>query len=231
MTRIPLSYGRVALGFSAAWVICTGCNGSTTRRDTGAVTDTSVAPPKTPTSAPQAGACPKDTLPIKAADLKACVANLQFDTDTLSGDEQPLTVIGTPTGLPCPGDPGRKCRYGPMARIEPLKGALNYSEEDLREGRIIARISVPRSEREGYKKYGLQPGRVTYWWVQTDATRTGGRSVFFTEHADGKVVRVIRPLRRYFYEKGDEPTRALARWIWALDDEVAKGTCGAGGCK
>jgi hypothetical protein len=157
------------------------------------------------------------------------VDSLPFDTDTLAGDEQPLAVIGGPTGLPCPGDPLRKCRYGPLAKIEPVIGAQNYSEDDLRHGRIIARLSIPSGQREGYKKYGLQPGRTTYWWVKTDATGRGGESVFLTE-TDGRVVPVSHDLNRSPFEKGQEPTRALARWIWTLKDETGKGTCGLAKC-
>jgi hypothetical protein len=229
MRSIRLAPWRVTLGLCATWVISGGCNG-TTRRDGGATADTSVVPPQ-PAAAPTLGdGCPRDSVPTTSAELKACVDGQPFDTDTLAGDEQPLAVIGGTTGLPCPGDPTRRCRYGPLARIEPLIGAQNYSEDDLKHGRFIARLSIPSGQKEGYKKYGLQPGRLTYWWVKTDATGRGGKSVFVTETADGKVVSVSYDLDRSPYEKGKEPMRALARWIWTLKDETAKGTCGAAKC-
>jgi hypothetical protein len=219
MRSIRLAPWRVTLGLCATWVICGGCGGSPTPRDTGA------------TAPSQVGACGSgDTVPTTPAEFRACVDTLRFDTDTLAGDEQPLAVIGAATGLPCPGDPTRRCRYGPLAKIEPLIGAQNYGEDDLKQGRFIARLSIPKGQKEGYKKYGLQPGRVTYWWVKTDSTGRGGKSVFFTETAEGKVVPVSYDLDRSPFEKGREPTRALARWIWTLKDETAKGTCGAAKC-
>jgi hypothetical protein len=230
---ITLGSWRVALGLCAAGVISAGCGGDG-RRDTVAAGDTAVAPGPapgpTPTQVPQSSACPRSKTPMTATELKACVGTLRFDTDTLAVDEQPLTEIGAPTGLPCPGDPARKCRYGPMARIEPVVNAHKYTEEELREGRIIARISVPRGEKRGYRKYGLMPGRVTYWWVKTDATGKGGESVFLTETAQGTVAPVKRKLKRYLYPQDYESTRALARWLWTLDDETAKARCGQGSC-
>jgi hypothetical protein len=229
MRIMRLESWRVALGLCAAWLVGSGCTDSGVRRDTVSAPD-SVVPTPPSAQGPQPGACPKDRPPRTAAELKLCAGTLQFDTDTLAADEQPLTIIGTTTGLPCPGGPKLRCRYGPMARIEPFVGAEDYTEEELRQGRIIARISVPRGEKMGYKKYGLLPGRVTYWWVKTDTTRTGGESVFLTETADGKVVPVRRKLNRYIYERGQEPARALARWIWTLKDETAKARCGTGSC-
>jgi hypothetical protein len=134
-----------------------------------------------------------------------------------------------------------------LARIEPLIGAQRYSEKDLREGRIIAKLSMPESEKEGYPKYGLTPGQATYWWVQTDESGTAGKSIFLTAMKDGRVGQVPRPLTRVRYDdsrykgdsgyKGKDPEyegrkwqRAVARWIWSLLDETAKGPCGAAKC-
>jgi len=75
-------------------------------------------------------------------------------------------------------------------------GAHRYSEEDLREGRIIAKISVPRTERERYPKYGLVPGQVTYWWVRTDASGRRGTSVFVTTTGQTDLAPVTRTLIR-----------------------------------
>jgi hypothetical protein len=227
---------RVALGLCAAWAVGSSCDGGTGRdtvvtQDTGVVPGPTPGPTPSPTPIPQSSACPQGRAPMTPVQLKACVDGLRFDPDTLVGDEQPLTEIGTTTGLPCPGDPGRRCRYGPMARIEPVVNAQNYTEEELRQGRIIARISVPGGEKVRYRKYGLRPGRVTYWWVRTDATRTAGESLFLTETGDGNVVVVKRKLKRELYlPKGYETARALARWIWTLDDETAKARCGQGSC-
>jgi hypothetical protein len=207
--------------------------------------------------APFPEGCPRGTPPSTPEELRACVQRLVFDTAYEVTDEQPLAVITTSDGPRCPGDtstnPTLSCRYGPLARIEPVVGAHRYSEEELAEGRIIARISVPATEQKGYKKYGLMPGDTTYWWVRTDATRRAGTSVFFTRGKDTRVRQDSLPLTRYLDEdpgyKDADPRsaqtqtqerkseykpvklrRAIVRWIWSLKDEVAKGKCGSGSC-
>jgi hypothetical protein len=189
--------------------------------------------------------CPSGTAPSTREELDTCLRGLSFDSTKHASDLQPLTVIasGPSAGsLACPGDASGKfsCRYGPMARIEPLRGAQRYSEEDLMEGRIIARITVPPGEREKYPKYGLVPGEQTYWWVKTDSTGIAGNSVFLTRGKDG-LQRVEHPLERERYGSGyrgsggseseDGQWRALARWIWTLDDEKASTKCGSGSCQ
>jgi hypothetical protein len=198
--------------------------------------------------APQrAAGCRRDSAPSTQAELDACLQGFAsqgfvFDTAYAASDEQPLAVITRSQGPACPGDTSRtrtlSCRYGPLAKIAPLAGAQNYSEEDLREGRIIAKLSIPEGEKEGYAKYGLIPGQATYWWVRTDKSGTAGTSVFVTATKDGKIHQVRRDLKRDKYEEGEgkyagyggKLKRAVARWIWSLDDETAKGTCGAAKC-
>lgn len=195
-----------------------------------------------------AAGCRRDSAPSTQAELNACLQGFAsegfvFDTAYAVSDEQPLAVITRSQGPACPGDTSTtrtlSCRYGPLAKIAPLAGAQSYSEEDLREGRIIAKLSIPEGEKEGYAKYGLIPGRPTYWWVQTDKSGTAGTSVFVTATKDGKIHQVRRDLQREKYEEheGKYPgygsaklKRAVARWIWSLDDETAKGTCGAAKC-
>jgi hypothetical protein len=192
--------------------------------------------------------------------LDACLQKAAFDDSYEVIDEQPLAVITTSQGEPCPGDAAGsplRCRYGPVAKIQPLIGAQRYSEEELMEGRIIAKMSVAGTEKEGYKKYGLMPGEATYWWVQTDKTREGGTSVFLTTTGRaGRIDTVSRPLTRKLdddstykdpdsrsrasdsryqdsdsrYKKLPKLRRAIVRWIWSLDDETAKGKCGSGSC-
>jgi hypothetical protein len=173
--------------------------------------------------------------------LDACLAGFDFDTTYEVGDQQPLTVITRGSESPCPGDSTgtRSCRYGPIAKIEPLIGAQKYSLKDLQEGRFIARISIDSSQKEAYPKYNLRPGATTYWWVKTDAAGTGGVSYFITRTADGRVERSApRTLVRDPYEKDrsggydkSRDRRAIMRWIWDLNDEVAKGQCGSATCK
>jgi hypothetical protein len=191
-------------------------------------------PPQPPQPMP---GCPANRAPATSSELDACLQGTAFDEEPEVGDAQPLLVLGK-GGLPCPGDDTKLCRYGPLARIEPLIGAQNYSERDLREGRIIARLSIPSGEREGYRKFGMQPGLSTYWWVQTDSTGTHGESVFLTRTSDGRLLPVTRPLQREIYDvsrsrygKGAARERATARWVWTLDDETTQGRCGAGSCK
>jgi len=193
-------------------------------------------PPSPPTPKPtecRSGNPPTD------AQLDACLAGFDFDTTYEAGDEQPLTVVSSDSGLACPGDStgSLRCRYGPIAKIEPLIGAQKYSDEALREGRFIARITMD-STQERYPKYNLEPGATTYWWVKTDAAGTGGVSYFITRMKDGSVVRSKpRPLYRKPYDKsrsGDydkaRARRAIMRWIWDLKDETAKGQCGSATC-
>ncbi len=177
--------------------------------------------------------CPRGRAPQTGVELQVCLRGFDFDTSTYAGDEQPLAVIGTPPGPPCPGDPKHThtCRYGPLAKIEPLIGAQRYSEPDLREGRIIARLSIPKGETEGYPKYGLQPGQSTYWWVQTDSTGRRGTSVFVTPARGERLAAVTRRLERYLEEKGRALKYAVARWIWSLEDETSQGHCGTATCK
>jgi hypothetical protein len=190
--------------------------------------------PKPPAPPQPAAGCPRRAAPSTPAELDACLQGLKFDSDPVASDSQPLTVInGTAPAPRCPGDETKTCRFGPLAKIEPVIGAQNYSEEDLGQGRIIARLSIPSGEKEGYTKYGLQVGKTTYWWVRTDESKTRGQSVFITTTAAGKIEPepVRRPLYRYVYERGEKLARAIARWIWSLDDEKAEGGCGAGTCR
>ena len=191
--------------------------------------------PKPPEAPQPVKGCPPGRPPADETELTACLQSLEFDSDEEAGDEQPLAVIAKGPGERCPGDPRGvyNCRYGPRARIEPAIGADRYSEEDLRQGRIIARLSLLRGETEEYPKFGLKPGRLTYWWVQTDASGTGGKSVFVTATSKGGRVEgpEPRPLIREIYREGTRLVGAVARWLWTLEDETSQGRCGAATCK
>jgi hypothetical protein len=184
--------------------------------------------------------------PSTREELDACLSGLRFDSSEEASESQPLTVIESAPSQgsqPCPGAYGKLyCRYGPTASIEPVIGAQRYSESDLRQGRIIARIRVPAGEKEGYPKYGLVPGQDTYWWVKTDASDTTGTSVFVTRGQNGELQQLPpRPLHRQRYDAayykryggdgGEEWWRAIARWIWDPEDETATAKCGSGSCK
>jgi hypothetical protein len=212
---------RVGVGLVAA-MIFSACSGG-------------YHPPPAPVPV---AACREGEAPLSPDQLDQCLRGFSFDKRYEYSDEQPLTIIEKGGGgPPCPGDPDRKysCRYGPLATIEPVIRAHAYSEEDLMEGRFIARITVPRGEPE-YPKYGLRPGAMTYWWVKTDSTGSAGDSYFITRAENGTISHVRRDLVREPYGDGTgyqdgKPNRALVRWLWTLDDETAKGQCGAASCK
>lgn len=192
------------------------------------------APSPGTTTAPILGpGCPRNAPPTKQKELDACLKTLDFDHDSLAGDAQPLLIIDA-QGAPCPGDKSRNCRYGPLARIEPVIGAHQYSETDLREGRIIAHLFLAPNENEPYSKFGLTQGQQTYWWVQKRGTP--GRSVYVTTTGtDTLAIKEAKEgLKFYPYsrEVKDRNRRALTRWIWDLNDEKTTGSCGsAGSCQ
>jgi hypothetical protein len=189
-----------------------------------------------PPAPPVPAGCPRGVAPSNAAELRACTQGLAFDPAPEVGDEQPLTVIGPrdPQGMDCPGDYRHEfsCRYGPRGRIEPLIGAHKFSDKALREGRIIARLSLVDRGAPDYTKLGLTQGTPTYWWVQVAADGKTGKSVFVTEARGGKEV-VTRSFDLVYQDNDEEPklTRAVARWIWTLEDEKTQGSCGSGTCK
>jgi hypothetical protein len=188
------------------------------------VTDGDTLPP------PRDQACPANRPPQTEKELDACVGNLKFDTQAEAGDEQRLLVVNQ-GGSPCPDNSKLMCRHGPLAKIEPLKNAHKFLPEQLREGRIIARLSITNGQ-EGYPKLNLAPGHKTYWWVQRDASGSGGRSVYVSDSiAQGNLWESKpRDLEVLTVPEGTFK-QALARWLWSEDDETAKGTCGSASCK
>jgi hypothetical protein len=173
--------------------------------------------------------CPRGRPPTTAAEFQGCVQkqHLKFDTTSAVGDEQPLMVID-PDGTPCPGNESRRCRYGPLAKIEPEEHAHSWNSTEMADGRIIARIYLLPGAREGYPKFGLVRDARTYWWVQHDGK--SGRSVYVTirpnrESADT----VSRELEVYGYTDRSTIRQAIARWIWDPMDEKTQGSCGSSG--
>ena len=201
--------------------ICSGCKPTARAPESDEGPDTTVSVTPRPDQAPPLPpACRRE--PKRAEDLKACADTLHFDSLEVAGDEQRLMV-----NPPCPG----KCRYGPLATIQPERDAHLYSEEDLKEGRVIARMFLSKGEKNGYKKLGLVPGQITYWWVQKVPGRkdgSDGRSVYFTATRAGLVKKEF-PLKYESY--GGAAKQALARWLWDSKDEKTQGTCSSGTCK
>jgi hypothetical protein len=171
--------------------------------------------------------CPAGDTLADTTQLNACLQGLEFDTTEFVGDEQRLLVYNSGGGLPCFGDSTHTCRYGPLAKVEPVKGAELYSEEALAEGRIIARIYLRPNETESYAKFGLVPGDTTYWWVSTSADT----SLFV--HRDGTQSDLAvtgRGLTRNQHPRGSFQ-QAYAQWVWNPTDETLNGACGSHCCR
>jgi hypothetical protein len=201
---------RIGLTTMFAGGLCVGCGGARTE-----------SPAVSPLAQDGVVQCPDSGPPTTRAELRACVARDTFDTNELVGDEQRLMV-----NPPCPDS----CRYGPLAKIEPTLRAHQYSDDDFRKGRIIARLFV-RRDQKGYPKLALVPGYMTYWWVQKDPRARSGTSLYISEAMVGnRLVTQPGKLEVEPYPLGTFK-RAIAGWLWLDDDEVSKGTCGSAVCK
>jgi hypothetical protein len=224
MTSTPLSRGHLALRivlFSAlaGSVGIVGCKGRTRDGSARVFSQAESLP----------SGCPPNTQPNDTTQLRACLTGIEFDATESIGDEQRLMVIGSGpgTGLPCAGDPTHNCRYGPLAKIEPVKGADTYNNTVLAEGRIIARMFLRAGETDSYPKFGLVPGDTTYWWVniEKDSSR-------FVHRVSGDADLNITPrgLTRTSHPEGTYE-QAFANWVWSETDETANGNCGSACCK
>lgn len=169
--------------------------------------------------------CPADSAPADTTQLNACLSSLEFDTTETVGDEQRLMVYGTGAGPKCIGDTTHTCRYGPLAKVEPVKGSQDIPDSALERGRIIARVFLRPGETESYPKFGLVPGHTTYWWVNTTKD-----SSYFLRDTLGSVTKVGRPLTRNTHPDSTFK-QGLARWVWDPTDERLNGTCGSSCCK
>jgi hypothetical protein len=200
-----------------------GSTGEPQTADTSAATEgDTLAPPLAPR-------CPTDRPPETADELDDCIRNLQFDTEPEAGDQQRLLVVDQ-GGSPCPDNPKRTCRFGPLAKIEPLKNAHKFTKPQLQHGRIIARLSI-ESGQEGYPKLNLAPGHKTYWWVRRDEG-TGGTSVYVSDSLVRDRPMISKPDSLKVDDRPEGTFKqALVRWLWVPDDETAKGTCGSASCK
>jgi hypothetical protein len=174
--------------------------------------------------------CPANAAPDEATELHACVSALDFDTLTASGDEQRLMVREAGSGPACHGgDTMQTCRYGPLAKIEPVVGGHDRANSELDEGRIIARLFLRQGENESYTKLGLVPGDTTYWWVQRQNDTTA-ISQYLTL-SDGQVTATPEDTIKIEVHPQGTFTMALARFIWDDADEKTQGPCGVGCCR
>jgi hypothetical protein len=133
---------------------------------------------------------------------------------------------GPGTAPPCFGDSTHTCRYGPLAKVEPVKGSEMYSDAALAQGRIIARLYLRPGETESYPKFGLAPGDTTYWWVKI----APDTSAFVRRTMGMTTMATRRPLTRTPHAPGSFQ-QAFAQWVWDPVDETLNGGCGSSCCK
>ena len=183
--------------------------------------------------------CPSDNPPSNNSELAACLTALEFDTLEAAGDEQRLTIFETAAGVPggpCPPgvpDSVRSCRHGPLAVIQPEINSHLHGQNELKAGRIIAKLRIPASEKDSYEKLAMVPGHTTYWWVQRDPRRpdsSAGRSVYITEVKGQQPL----PMKEYplvYVRHEGKFKQALARWVWDPTDEKTQGSCSQGCCR
>jgi hypothetical protein len=184
--------------------------------------------------------CPPNAPPSNTTQLRACLAVLDFDPLEAAGDEQRLTIFDTASGSPgspCPPgvpDAVRSCRHGPLAVIQPEINSYRYSYNDLKSGRIIAKLFLRKDEKEPYEKLGLQPGDTTYWWVQKipgQPDNNAGRSVYITVTKQGSGGLLAKNYALQYVPHEGKFKQALARWVWDPTDEKTQGSCSQGCCR
>jgi hypothetical protein len=115
---------------------------------------------------------PKPTFPAESVltvsldSIKAYAFKLQFDTTPGAADALPVDFKRREIGT----------ERAPVIRIQPETASYQLKEEELAQGRIIARLW---SEAE-VPKLGLGP-RWTWWWVDKKGPGGSWRSVFIAE--------------------------------------------------
>ncbi|MGQ0701856.1 MAG: hypothetical protein ACT4PM_01835 [Gemmatimonadales bacterium] len=132
-------------------------------------------------------------------DLLAYAQSLDFDTARMAGDEQPLPIA----------DSGRIV-MGPLVRIEPERGAMYLTREQMGQGRIIARFRAAAA----YPPLGIPAGD-SYLWV--DNVGDSLRQVIVPANESDSLR--VTPLvieehdRAYF---GPRPVMS-SRWVITMD--------------
>ena len=158
---------------------------------------------------------------VSSLQFRAYIRDLRFATDSEAGDHQALLVGRYPDSA----------SYGPLATILPERQAHLGSVEQLRFGKIIARLT--NESADSYPKLGLLPHAVTYWWVEYNERTESGRSVFVTVDSAGDIIRrTVRGLAIMRYHPGGfRVNQPLARFVWTDADEVVWGSCNGVCCK
>jgi hypothetical protein len=154
-----------------------------------------------------------DPLQVPRESLLVYAQPLRYDTVPGVGDQQRLML-----DPPCPGT----CRYGPLARIEPVVGA---PASQIEAGRMYLIARFVNQDTIPYPKLGMPAGGTAYWFVyRTDGGELRARIVtaLTTEPVlDGPVTLETHDQRF---------TRMTARWSWSDDDEGGWGSCVRNGC-
>ncbi len=120
----------------------------------------------------------------------------------------------------CPG----ACRHGPLADIQPAKGAHSATEAELAAGRFVGRMI--NHDDEEYPKLKLGGRDTTYVWVD----KSGGswRAVYVPISPNRDPVE--KSMRLETHVTQESWTQSAARWVWSDLDEEAWFTCTMSGC-
>lgn len=138
----------------------------------------------------------------------------------VSGDSQRLML-----GASCP----ETCRYGPLARIDPVAGTFLLDSAQLAAGRILAR--VVNADTIAYPKFNLGPRDTVYWWIDRPQEGGGYRSVLISSRPGAKVA--YDSLRIHPYPDraaGFQWKQAQARFLWRDQDEGLWIACAVSQC-
>ena len=173
-------------------------------------------PPESPPAAP-----PFAGTRIEEADRAAVLAYARAQKFVpISGDSQRLML-----GTSCP----EGCRYGPLARIDPVAGTFMLDSAQLAAGRIVAR--VVNADTMGYPKFNLGPRDTVYWWIDGRPNGGGYRSVLISSRDDAKLA--VDSLRIHPYpdrQAGFSWKQAQARFLWRDQDEALWIACAVSQC-
>lgn len=159
---------------------------------------------------------------LDSAALARHVAGLEFDTSHAVTDEQRLMVLEK-GGM----------RHGVLARIEPEVGAAMLTRENVKDGRVIARVVVRSPDKitrsTTYATLGIVDSVSHLYVMQFPAVGgTPARWTAFMLGSSGSKVELELDVqdhpRRY-------PYLSIARWIWSHNDEHLWGTCGPDCCQ
>jgi hypothetical protein len=130
----------------------------------------------------------------------------------VAGDSQRL-MLGS-----CPAD----CRYGPLARIDPVAGGFRLDSASLGRGWLLARVI--NADTVPYPKLNLGPRDTVYWWV--DGSRGRLRSLLVSSQPGAELA--VRGFRVHPHPELDRRFRwrqAQARFLWSETDEALWVAC------